>query len=445
MGSRLLSYWDDLRASYWFIPALMAIGAVAVSVALLQLDARLGQEPPFDLGWLYNNQPDGARAVLSTIAGSMITVAGVVFSITLVTVSGAAAQYGPRLLTNFMRDRTNQTTLGTFTATFLYCLLVLRAVQNAPNNATGDAAQFFVPHVSLLVAILMAFISVGVLIRFIHHVPESIHISNVIARIGANLRDGISQRFPELKDDEDRPLIARDEDDDIPSPLQDLTRENGIEIKSESSGYVRLINKSVLAVAAASLDIYLRLLKQPGDFIFAGEPFAIATTGADLDADMMKKILGAVVLGKSRSPAQDIDFLVEELVEIAARALSPGINDPVTAIGCMNWLAAAVAHLSTRRLPSTLRSDEAGDARVLIPDISFATLLETSFGALIPYVARDKLAATAFIDRLARMKPLLGAHHDDAINSLIDRLLTVARDSLHAESYAEITRKIEGT
>lgn len=188
MTSFLFNLWDNIRSSYWFLPTIMSVLAGLLSRGAIQLDVHIGKNPPENLAWLFNNQPDGARAVLSTIAGSTITVAGVVFSITLVTLSGAAAQYGPRLLTNFMRDQTNQITLGTFIATFLYCLLVLRAVQNAPTGANASEASYFVPHIALLIGLGFALASIAVLIRFIHHVPRSIHNSLLTARIGHDLK-----------------------------------------------------------------------------------------------------------------------------------------------------------------------------------------------------------------------------------------------------------------
>ncbi len=142
------------------------------------------------LGWIYTRGPDGARAVLSTIAGSMITVAGVVFSVTIVALSLASNQFGPRLLRNFMRDRGNQIVLGTFVATYLYCLLVMRTVQGM------DGSQF-VPHLSVTVAILMAVASLGVLIYFIHHVAVSIQAPELIANVAHELHEAIDRLFPE--------------------------------------------------------------------------------------------------------------------------------------------------------------------------------------------------------------------------------------------------------
>jgi uncharacterized membrane protein len=198
MHARFIQFLDQLRASYWFIPSLMSVGAVVLAFGTAAVDHALGPEWIYEVEWLQANRPSGARDVLSAIASSMITVAGVVFSITVASVVYASAQHGPRLLTNFMRDRGNQITLGTFIATYLYCLLVLRTVRESgePEGLDEEIAAF-VPHVGLFVGLFLAVCSIAVLVYFIHHVPRSIHISNVIADIGRELRGMIEKRFPE--------------------------------------------------------------------------------------------------------------------------------------------------------------------------------------------------------------------------------------------------------
>jgi uncharacterized membrane protein len=163
-GRRL---WDRLRGSYWFLPALMAAGAVALSFAAVALDARLGDDWAEGIGWFHQNKAEGARNLLATVAGSMIGVAGLTFSIAIAAVMQAAQNFGPRLIVNFMRDRGNQVVLGTFVATFVYCLMVLRTVQGA---SEGTAA--FVPHLSVLIGVVLALASLGVLIYFPHPVTS---------------------------------------------------------------------------------------------------------------------------------------------------------------------------------------------------------------------------------------------------------------------------------
>ncbi|HBH88644.1 MAG TPA: DUF2254 domain-containing protein, partial [Hyphomonadaceae bacterium] len=331
MKSYILNTLDDIRSSYWFIPLVMAIIAAALSYVGIRVDTAIGDTAPEWLGWLFDNQPEGARAVLSTVAGSMVTVGGVVFSITLVSVSNAAFQFGPRLLTTFMRDRSNQITLGTFTATFLYCLLVLRAVQSAPADASDEMASEFVPHIALLGAIALAICSIGVLIYFIHHVPQSIHVSRLVAGIGGELCSQLDERFP-------TPLGEGSKTSDRGALEEKLS--DGRAIRVKKSGYIRIIDGESLIALASKYDLMIELLCLPGGFITSGDA-AMRVVGLEAheDSEAIESELRAVVaLGAMRTPMQDAGFLAEELSEIALRALSPGVNDPHTAITAMHWM-----------------------------------------------------------------------------------------------------------
>ncbi len=186
MIARALKFLDGIRASFWFVPTLMSVVAVALAFVLTGFDSQFGAAWLRDVGWLYANKPEGARVLLSTVASSMITVAGVTFSMTTLAVSFASGNIGPRVLSNFMRDRGNHVTLGTFIATFLYCIFVLRTIR-AENEVDNQIYEPFVPHTAILGALILTAASVAVLIYFIHHVPESIHMSNVVANIGRGL------------------------------------------------------------------------------------------------------------------------------------------------------------------------------------------------------------------------------------------------------------------
>jgi uncharacterized membrane protein len=190
MKTLLLKYWDRLRSSLWFLPAAMACLAVALAVSAVELDKAVADDWLQRLSWIYSGGAEGASLLLGTVAGSMIAIAGTVFSMTLVALSLASSQLGPRLLRNFMRDRSNQVVLGTFVATFVYCLLVLRTIRRADEVA-------FVPHLAVSIGVLLAIASVGVLIYFIHHISVSIQADQVVARVGRVLEDGIDRLFPQ--------------------------------------------------------------------------------------------------------------------------------------------------------------------------------------------------------------------------------------------------------
>ncbi|MEX0998785.1 MAG: DUF2254 domain-containing protein [Thermodesulfobacteriota bacterium] len=183
--------WYNVGSSFWFLPALMVASSIAFSFIMIYVDANIVKVSGIEsLGWIYENKPEGARALLSTVAGSMITVAGVVFSITIVALTLASTQYGPRLLGNFMRDKGNQVVLGTFIATFTYCLLILRTIRGGEDSS-------FIPHLSVTIGVLFAIFSISVLIYFIHHAATSIQASNVISGVSKNLKHTIDLTFPE--------------------------------------------------------------------------------------------------------------------------------------------------------------------------------------------------------------------------------------------------------
>lgn len=392
MFTRFFKIFNDLRASYWFMPTVMVLAALAILVGLVWLDA---QDPlgAFEgLGWLNWGTPEGVRTLLGAIAGSMITVAGVTFSVTIVSVAHASTQLGPRLLTNFMADRGNQITLGTFIATFLYALLLIRVVDGGAQTAeAAEVASPFVPHLAVTFAILMAIASTFNLIYFLHHVPASIHTSNVIARLGRTLADQVRSAFPEQVD-------AGDSD---PAPYQ-LERQ-GIPVEARAAGYLQFVDLAALASAAAGVKGRIHLAHAAGDFVAEREALAWVVTDGPLAEAVAAEVRSSFAISARRTPARDLAFLVDELCEIATRALSPGINDPYTAMGCIDWLLGALGLLHDRAPMPCVRRDDAGDVRVVMPVMNFETLIDHTMAQLRPYAASDRNAALHLQSRLGRL------------------------------------------
>ena len=395
MKTRLLTFWEDVRSSYWFIPSLMAMAAIFLSSAAIYLDGVIGSKWMDSIAWLYANKPDGARALLSTISGSMITVAGVTFSITIASVAYATGQFGPRLLTNFMQDRGNQITLGTFIATFLYCLLVLRTIRSADERTTGSAeisgdfVGAFVPHVAILVGLVLALASVGVLIFFIHHVPDSIHISNVIAKIGRELNEKIDSLFPRMLGQQPPDELDGEPSSDVPERFF----EEAAPVCADSSGYIEYLDSEALLEIARSQDLILRVEYRPGDFVVESMALVYAWPATRLEDTTKDRILSAFAWGRKRTQAQDAMFLVDELVEIAGRALSPGVNDPFTAISCLDWLSSALARLAHRDFPKPHRYDDEGHLRIITHPYRFEDFASAVFDQIRPYATADRNAA----------------------------------------------------
>lgn len=411
MKARLLAWWDELRSSYWFLPSVMTAGAILLSFAMTRLDAAMGGDWVREVHWLYANKPEGARTLLSTVAGSMIGVAGVTFSITIASVVYASGQYGPRLLVHFMDDRGNQITLGTFIATFIYCLLVLRTIRSADEPPLGaplegagaDLAPSFVPHLAVVTAVLLTLASIAVFIYFIHHIPDSIHVSNVIARVGRELRGRIDAHFPAPPDAGE----AEDgEGDDggraLEGPrsrrqlLEALDGRDGPEretVVANSSGYVQGIDHDALLELATARDLVLRIDRRPGAFVSRGDALATAWPADRLEDEDQRRVRFAFAWGRQRTGRQDVRFLLNELVEIAARALSTGVNDPFTAMGCLDWLGDALKRVGDRDVPDADRYDAEGTLRVLAEPTRYEELVEHAFGQLRPYLAGDRNAA----------------------------------------------------
>ena len=403
MRAWLLRLADKLGSSYWFIPSIMAVCAVVLATGMIVLDVTHGSAWIKSIPYLYQARPEGARQMLSSIGGSMITVAGTVFSVTIAAVVYASGQYGPRLLTNFMRDRGNQVTLGTFIATFIYCLLVLRTVRSA-DEAGGYS---FVPDLSLLVAVGLALCSIAVLIFFIHHVPSKIHINSVIEEIGDALIDAIEKRFPRFLGEprpEDEELAERAK---LPDAFRkeasaDVAAEREA-INARSTGYLVMIDEGVLFDVAKRHDLVIRLQYQPGDFAHVGRALAEVTPTGRCDDEIRQDIRAAFSVSSRRSTLQDLRFLIDELVEIAARALSPGVNDPFTALTCLDWLSAGMSDIAMRDMPSHLRVDDDGALRLIAHPVSFETLVDRSFGALAQYCASDMVAGLRYVRALGEV------------------------------------------
>lgn len=368
-----------LNASYWLLPALLTLGAVLLSFLTYWLDVRIGSQWWAQLGWVEPSRPDGARALLSTIAGSMISVAGTVFAITIAAVVYASGNYGPRLLTDFMTDKGNQLSLGIFIADFVYCLLVLRTIRQ-PDEGGGTG---FVPELSLIVAVALTLLSVAVLVYFLHHVPDSIRINRVVARIGRRAIADIESRYPD-PDNGDPVPVARGED--------------CVPLRAGRVGYVEVIDFATLARACKEQGMKVHLAVRPGDFVHPDMTLLhLEGTAGEQAEDALRS---AFAIGESRTAAQDIEYSIDELVEIALRALSPGINDPFTAVLCLHWLSAATALIAMRDLGHDPDGGDYGEAGVHALADDFTHFVSRGFGAVRASAAGSPIAARMFVQAL---------------------------------------------
>lgn len=374
MKMRLQNLWATVRTSFWFIPGFMVFSAIWISFVIVAVDRMIESGQHSVLGLLYTGGPEGARAILSTIAGSMITVAGVAFSITIVALTLASSQFGPRLLRNFMRDTGNKIVLGTFIATFIYCLLVLRSVYSIEGH-------IFVPAISVTFAIALAVVNVGVLVYFIHHISTSIHADRVIEGVYEDLSEHISRIFPEESEHEH---VKSENDRNGPRPIED-TYDHVFEIAAAESGYVQAIDSDSLLKTAGEHEFRVHLLFRPGEFTVAGCTLAEVESAEPFDEDLSEQIVNSFIVGPYRTPGQDIEFAILQLVEVALRALSPGINDPFTAITCIDQLCSVLCSLADRAFPAHHHYDAEGRLRVINKPLTFEGLVDAAFDQIRQY------------------------------------------------------------
>jgi uncharacterized membrane protein len=358
---------EAIRTSFWFLPGLMTAAATAAAFATVYLDVAFSNELTEKIGLLYGGGPEGAREVLGAIAGSTITVAGVVFSIMVVMLSLASQQFGPRILRSFVRDRSNQIVLGAFVATFVYCLLTLQSVRE------GDAG--FVPHISVTLGILMAVLSIGVLIYFVHHAAKSIQSSSVIAAVGRELDQAIERLYPRE--------LGRGDAQSESEPSGDMG--GGSVIGSATTGYVQYVDGDELLGVAEGEDLIIAVNASPGSFVGVGDALATVHPEQRAGDSICRAISRAFVVAENRTSNQDVEFLFRQLTEIAVRALSPGINDPFTALETLDRLSAALGKMAGREIPSRYRRGRDGKTRLIAEPARFPQVAEMSLGAIRRY------------------------------------------------------------
>ena len=358
--THLRQLWLKARYSFWFIPTLYLLVAVALAIALIEAD---GWFPPGTLErWprLFGSGAEGARALLTAIAGSMITVAGVVFSITLVALSLASSQYTPRVLRNFLSDRITQSVLGAFVGIFAYCLVVLRTIRG------GDEGPF-VPSVAVLFGLLLGFVGIGALIYFIHHISTSIQASHILAAATRETLRAVDNLFPAGEDDEGA------------TGVREAVGAGGTwyPVAAVRTGYVQTFDTDGLLAFASEHRTVVRMERRVGQFVIEGEPLA-AVLGVAPSDDDLRRLRGSYAIGRQRTVEQDAAFGIRQIVDAALKALSPGVNDTTTAVMCIDHLTAILVRLSDRRVESCHRGQD-GEPRLLTCGPTYADLVSEAY------------------------------------------------------------------
>jgi len=402
--------WEELRTTLWVIPSMLIVVAVVLFIVTFEIDLAAYHHHLTLPVWIRTGNADAERQVLIAIAAAVITVVGVVFSITILALTLASQQFGPRMMRNFVRDVGNQLTLGVFVGTFVYTVLALGSINSVSAN--------FVPHLSTSIAEALLLVDLAILIYFIHHISRSIQLPEVIAGIAKDLMESIDAEFPQ-RVGEPQEERAEHSGKSVPELLK-LIEERGAVVPSQVSGYIQYVGYSQLISIATRTDSFIRLEHRPGHYLATGRPLAMVwPRGAAPEVALALR--KAHVTGPHRTLVQDPVFAIDQLVEIAIRALSAAVNDTFTALTCIDWLAAGLGRVSGRVLDEGVYRDSNGRVRLIEFDPSYARMVNRSF---------DK------IRQAARGMPAV-------LIRLIDSLGSIMLDTTSAEQRTVLRRQAD--
>ncbi len=405
---------DRINTSIWFVPSAMGLIGVVLAFTMLHLD-RGHAEIPWEWLQLMQIGANGVRQVFSVTTGSMMTITGVTFSISIVALSLASNQFGPKILRNYMSDNTNKVVLGLLIGTFIYGLTVLAFI-----DGQGDG---YIPLFATIVNLALTVSALGGMIYFIHNVSKSIQAEQIIALIGGDLDQAINKTLSE-KQTRNR---TSDEED-----WERLTGKlTAYPIPAACSGYIQTIDYAGLAALANSLDCYLRIESRPGKFTIERARIGEYYATHELDDDALDRFRSLVASGRERTPIQDVEFAVDQLVQVALRALSPGINDPYTAITCIDWLSAALAKMATRTFPPPYVADTDDTLRIFANSFTFSGAVDSMFDPLRQNARGNEMVLIRLLEAIAAVMSV--TTNDDWRDCLLrqaDMIYTAAQDDL---------------
>jgi uncharacterized membrane protein len=362
--NKLKWFWSNVRASFWFVPSLIVAVSIVLAVALIGADFTGSEQWLARWPRLFGVGADGARGTLSTIAGSMMTVVGVTFSMVLMTLALASSQYTSRILRNFMRDRVTQVVLGVFAGIFIYCLIVLRTIR-------GGVDGVFVPSLAVSFSVLLAMGGIGVLIFFIHHIAASIQASSIIASVADETMAAVDRLFPgklgqgPVVDDEDQGVLA-------------LPERQWHSVPAMGNGYIQSMDTAALLRLARENNTIVRMERGIGDFVVHDTTLASLALEVPPEHEIITALQEACRIDRYRMVEQDCAFGIRQIVDMALKALSPGINDTTTAVMCVDYLTAILARLASRGIPSSHRYEDR-KLRVIAIGPTFGSLVAESF------------------------------------------------------------------
>lgn len=370
MKVRIVYWLAILRTSYWFLPCLLTIGSLILAFVTVELDKSDAVDLGKHLEWILMAGPEGARAVLSVIATGAVTIASLTFSITIVALSLTSTQFGSRLLRRFMQEQANQLVLGIFLGTFVYSLEVLRNIDSFDDTT-------FVPRLSVGVAFLLILLSIGALIFFFHRIATSVNAEEVIASVHRQLEASVQEIFPPTETEAGR---ANDKQHQLQLEQHfDRDSREGCDIPASRTGYVQAVDLEGLLHLCCDKDLVMQLRYKPGDYLVKGMLLANVWPAGHFEEDLIDKVNAAVILGEVRTEEQDVGYAIKQLVQVALRALSPGINDPHTAMACLDRLGSSLSNIVAGTSPPSLFFDDKDTPRLAVLPHTKEECIDTAF------------------------------------------------------------------
>lgn len=416
--NRFRQRWSNLRSSFWFVPSMIVLASIAFAAVLIETDSAMSDRWLAKWPRLFGTGADGARGMMSTIAGSMMTVVGVTFSMVLMVLAMASSQYTSRILKNFVRSRITQIVLGIFAGIFTYCLIVLRTIRSGDDGA-------FVPNLAVSFGFVLALGGVGALIFFIHHIASSIQASSIIASVAEETIAAIGRLFP-VNPEQDP------SDDDDEQPPRPPCERKWQAVMSSESGYIQSVDYAALVRLAQNRHTIVWMDHGVGDFIVQNTTLASLALDEPPEQATIDALRATVSISRHRTVDQDAAFGIRQIVDIALKALSPGINDTTTAIMCIDYLTAIMARIAERQVPSSSRYEE-GELRVFAKSPTFESLLAESFDQIRSNAKGDVAIMSRMLGAFQTLVSLtVSPRRRRAIGEQVDWIAELAASSLES-------------
>jgi len=361
--------WDRLKVSFWFAPVVMSLVAILLAWLMYWVDDQIPNETLQNSRFIFSGTPGEMRVALIGMATTILATAGVVFTLLTLPLSTVAAQFGSRLLRVFLGDRTTQLVLGTFVATFVYCLAAALSIPPAEVNPNG-------PQVTVTVGLLLMLASFASLILLVQHISTMLQAPNIAAAAGAELRDVVLAEIPEQVMSG---VVSDDESKFLPDSL---VEKDSYPIRVRQAGYIQYIDPHYILTLAQEHDLVIRLLRKPGQNVGREARVALVWPANRVDEELDQQIRNAFRVGNGRTPTQDVAYAVNQLVEMAVRAMSPAINDPFTAMTCLDHIGEGLTLFIQQGEKSPYYRDGDNRLRLILEPVTFTELLSNAFDML---------------------------------------------------------------